>query len=201
MLITPDFVFIHVPKTGGAFIKAIVERNCELVHRGDDHESARNIPQEFSGLPVLAAVRNPWDWYVSWYTYMLSLRDPSIVRPDGRERSFAETVTLLCDGTGGTAPRSRRWDLYSWQWWSIVGYSLKRGLEADVVRFEQLGDEFVAFLDRHEIAGAELRRAAIEDPPFNESDRGDYRDYYDAELRDVVGYYTRRLVRMYDYRF
>jgi hypothetical protein len=31
-----------------------------------NHLRFRDMPEHFRGLPAIAFVRNPWDWYVSW---------------------------------------------------------------------------------------------------------------------------------------
>jgi len=71
MLVTPHFVFIHIPKTGGRFCRRhIVEFACPVLHRGKLHEPASRMPNQYRKLPIIAFVRNPWDWYVSWYFHM-----------------------------------------------------------------------------------------------------------------------------------
>lgn len=71
MLITPHFVFIHIPKTAGRFCREhIVEYAGPVLFRGGLHEPASRVPDGFRHLPLLAFIRNPWDWYVSWYFHM-----------------------------------------------------------------------------------------------------------------------------------
>ena len=55
-------------------------------------------------------------------------------------------------------------------------------------RFENLREDFVAFLDRHQIASTALREAILTSPPSNPSEgREHYRAYYDDETRELVG--------------
>ena len=55
-------------------------------------------------------------------------------------------------------------------------------------RFENLREDFVAFLDRHQIASDALREAILTGPPSNPSEgRGHSRTYYDDETRELVG--------------
>jgi len=35
------------------------------------HLPARFIPTQFAGLPIVGCVRNPWDFYISWYFFQL----------------------------------------------------------------------------------------------------------------------------------
>ena len=69
-------------------------------------------------------------------------------------------------------------------------------------RFESLVDDLGGFLDS---AGVELPDGAIERirsaAPLNASERGPYRDYYDDELRDLVGESCRPLIERFGYAF
>ena len=72
MIIIDNRVYLHIVKTGGTSIKRAV-----LKHRSDDvqfewqHGSANRIPPEFKHFEKIALVRNPYDWYKSYYDYIL----------------------------------------------------------------------------------------------------------------------------------
>ena len=44
-------------------------------------------------------------------------------------------------------------------------------------------------------------KAVLRAEPVNASQRNGYRDYYDDELRDLVGEKARRIVKLYGYEF
>jgi len=67
MIIDKYFVFLHVPKTGGTWIRNILRNRTTFVHEFKDHRF--QIPTEQQHKPVFAFVRNPWDFYVSAYTH------------------------------------------------------------------------------------------------------------------------------------
>jgi hypothetical protein len=223
MLITKHFVFVHLQKTGGNFVKAVCEQHLPpdwLVPNDlDDHTSFGRIPPEHSHLPVFSVIRNPWDWYVSWYHFTVqSPRGPHDHEPDsiwvrlfdrGR-RDFTEAVTAACEGSSATSdppPRwiqalhERDWDLYTLWYWQLAGRGVEQG-RVEVGRIETLREDFVAFLRRHEIpvgdAFVDALRAA---PAANTSDRGEYRGYYDDRLRDLVAHKARLIVERYGYSF
>jgi hypothetical protein len=223
MLITKHFVFVHLQKTGGNFIKAVCEQHLQpdwLVPNDlDDHTSFHRIPAEHSHLPVFSLIRNPWDWYVSWYHF--AIQSPQGERDEEPDslwvrlfdrggRSFEEAVTAACEGNSATpdpppqwmrAMRERDWDLYTLWYWQLAGRGVDAG-RVEVGRVETLREDFIAFLERHDVPVAAAFLDAVRAmPATNTSDRGQYRQYYDDRLRDLVAHKARLIVDRYDYEF
>lgn len=105
MLITPDFVFIHMPKTGGTFISRILREIYAdaAVDTGRKHGTCDEIPEAHRGKPVISVMRSPFDRYVSqyhygwWRTQPQEYCDPSSIRqayPDYPDVSFADFVAI-----------------------------------------------------------------------------------------------------------
>ena len=87
MIITDKFIYIHMPKTGGTFVTKILEQIYGTNGKSTFWEKIRQslsgtkfdnknkhgfcfqIPSEFNHLPVVGCVRNPYDRYVSQYTF------------------------------------------------------------------------------------------------------------------------------------
>src|SRR4029077_1049206 len=118
---------------------------------------------------------------------------------------------ISANGTTGFAPTVRSAcslltaavgaDLYTTLFRNLVG----DGLDSELLtfgRFESLIDDLESFLSRAGVAlgdgGIDRIRAGS---PFNASDRGAYREYYDEELRDLIGDSCRSLIGRFGYRF
>jgi hypothetical protein len=114
VLITDRFVFVHVPKTGGDFIRRICLRHLPaeaiVAHQVAKHGPDTEIPAAYAALPRFALVRNPWDWHVSWYHYLMGAGRPDEHRDrvralnpwfvelsDGFAADFATTMRRLYD--------------------------------------------------------------------------------------------------------
>jgi hypothetical protein len=228
VLITPYFVFIHVRKTGGKFLKQVCRDQLPpewfLPHPWDDHAGIRQIPPEYADLPVFAVIRNPWDWYVSWYHFThqrdrwaADFEDPSDWRWafDSGRASFKQAVSALC---GEPIPRADRsgpasepgWvakarghdrDLYS-HWCHIVFQEGPVTGRIEVGRYERLTADFLAFLTRNAVPiPKEFATALVNAPPVNVSRHGPYREYYDADLRELVRRKCRDIIDTYGYEF
>jgi hypothetical protein len=69
MIITSKSVWIHVPKTGGTWIRTALEGvqlhfSTRIIYPGH-HKASTAPPRPF----YFAFVRNPWAWYVSHYYF------------------------------------------------------------------------------------------------------------------------------------
>ena len=67
MLVTEHFVYIHSSRTAGTFLNKLFLDHMPGARMIQYHGHLRDLPEEFSHLPVIGFVRNPWDWYVSMY--------------------------------------------------------------------------------------------------------------------------------------
>jgi hypothetical protein len=88
MIVTPRFVFLHLHKSGGTFVNAGLMRYVAGAQQLGYHLPRSMLPTQFSALPVLGLVRNPWSYYVSWYSFQRARPQPNalfkIVSDDGR---------------------------------------------------------------------------------------------------------------------
>ena len=67
MIVTDNFVYIHTSRTAGTFLNKLIMENVPGARLIQYHGHLGDLPEEFSHLPVIGFVRNPWDWYVSMF--------------------------------------------------------------------------------------------------------------------------------------
>ena len=67
MIVTDKFVFLHLPRSGGTFVSDVIKKFFPSAHEIGYHLPRAVLPPEYSHLPVLGTVRNPWAFYPSWY--------------------------------------------------------------------------------------------------------------------------------------
>ncbi len=67
MIVTKHFVYIHTSRSAGTFLNKLILENVPGAEMLQYHGHLRDLPEEFSHLPVIGFVRNPWDWYVSMF--------------------------------------------------------------------------------------------------------------------------------------
>ncbi|MGB3511967.1 MAG: hypothetical protein WBA93_22555 [Microcoleaceae cyanobacterium] len=101
MIITDKFVFVHLHKSGGTFVGKIILELFPQARQIGYHYPITMIPSEYQNLPVLGVVRNPWDFYVSYYAFQKSL----VAKFEAEKGNLSETeYQLLVDR--GIDPRN-----------------------------------------------------------------------------------------------
>ena len=67
MIVTKHFVYIHTSRTAGTFLNKLILEQAADAQMIQYHGHLKDLPREYSHLPVIGFVRNPWDWYVSMF--------------------------------------------------------------------------------------------------------------------------------------
>ncbi|HEY1267146.1 MAG TPA: hypothetical protein VGH16_07800, partial [Candidatus Binatia bacterium] len=100
MLVTENFAFIHLPRTGGTFVSDIIRKFFPSAREIGYHLPRAFMPREYAHLPVLGTIRNPWEFYVSWYQHQ---KASSRYTPlfctisDNRNLDFVNTIRNALD--------------------------------------------------------------------------------------------------------
>ena len=76
MIVTNNAVFLHIPKTGGTWVKEVLSS-----YQLDFREHSLDVPISHKDKSVFVFVRNPWAWHVSFYNYMKSIPHVNTISP------------------------------------------------------------------------------------------------------------------------
>jgi hypothetical protein len=98
MLVTSNSIYLHTPKTGGMWMKYVLE---PVTVQSIEHHILQEMPSHTN---VFSFVRNPWDWYVSIYLFLIDgsekfkktypIKPPLIqALPDQTFTSFVSALT------------------------------------------------------------------------------------------------------------
>jgi hypothetical protein len=230
MIVTDKFVFIHFPRTGGTFVTDMIMKffpsACEIGY----HLPISLLPKEYSHLPVLGAVRNPWEFYVSWY-YHLWPRD--IGKPlfswltdnckEQFEGAIRNALNLGADNNRLDSLIEKLPDTVDYRTRNIpnitkdsirkvrgtgVGYCTFRFNQlfgnADEVffcRLETLRQDLVSFFEGIGAATDELRDYVLRSDKKNIAEHLHYSTYYTPELAELVSIRDRPLIERFAYVF
>jgi len=169
----PDFLFIHINKTGGTSIK----RALGIPHR---LQTAKEVLEEIGRRQwkkrfSFSFVRNPWDKVASHYAYRVQTNQTGLgERPVG----FNEWVRLAYDEQDPRYYDQPKMFMAQTDWLTDEN---KEMVVRFVGRFESLGEDFSRVC---EALGRDVKL-----PHLKRSSRGDYRTMYDSGAVEIV---TRR---------
>jgi len=137
MIVTKRFAFIHMHKTGGQSIKQSLLNCVEGATEIGYHYPHSMLPQNYAHLPLVALIRNPWDWYVSWYAFNreAGMNNPLFrIVSDGGVSDFKTTISNLVR----LAEHNEQSQFYRWALISILPDTLENnfgvGLTKDAIR-------------------------------------------------------------------
>ena len=98
MIVTDRFVFLHQHKYGGSFVNRFLLESIPPARAVGYHLPRAYIPADARHLPVLGTVRNPWAYYVSWYSFQHAMASPNAlfaIASEDRRHDFAGTLRNL----------------------------------------------------------------------------------------------------------
>jgi hypothetical protein len=199
------FIFVHIFKTAGTSMRAALEpytqtpgtRLWRRVRRRlgcpapepfpqlSGHSRAAEIcevvPADvFKNYFKFGFVRNPWDWQVSWYHFIVQ----------NREHHEHEAVTRL-----GSFSDFLRWriDHPVWHQKDFIADEDGREIVDFVGKFENVEADFA-----HVCAVA---RVGAQLPHLNQSRHADYRKYYSDRARLLLEQYSKVDIEYFGYSF
>lgn len=229
MIIAGRFVFLHLHKSGGTFVNTGLMRFVTGARQVGYHLPRSMLPPQFASLPLLGLVRNPWSYYVSWYSFQKSRPQPNAlfqILSAGGTLGFNATVRnmlnldrndALLDRVLAVLPGS-----YANQGLNLPGFALApiRGsglgfysflyqylYGPDVAavklgRMEQLRDEMPRMLaEVGEPIEGPLRDYISTAPALNTSEHDAYVKLYDDELAQLVAERDQSVIVRHGYAF
>jgi hypothetical protein len=195
----PKLLFVHVQKTGGSSLAAVLPGARPFLGTHDHARRARDVlGSDYDAYFKFAFVRNPWDRLVSWYSMIVQQsrgRPPASLNRLWRyvldTASTFEEFVLRCteaiDDVDG-----RKSFLYN---------------QLDYVS-DETGVVIVDFVGRYESFDDDVRqvfrRLGLPEPSLprlNRSRHDHYRTFYSPHTRDVVAERYRRDIERFGYQF
>lgn len=226
MIATERFLFLHLHKSGGTFVNALLMRHVAGARQLGYHLPYAVTPAEYRHLPVLGTVRSPFAYYVSWFHFQATRPKPNILYrlcSDEGRLGFAATTRQLAALAYDPPLLARVRDGLPEQF-QAAGLNLTRSC-LDQLEANPTG--FYSFLYRRLYAGApsplvmcqeRLRPALAEAlshfgylpdadlesyltdaPPRNASIHPPVRNCYDADLAALIGDLERDIVARHGY--
>jgi len=186
-----DFVFIHVPKTGGMAVSAMI-RKVNPAFR-DTHDTVRDYQRlygldYFSSMPGYALIRNPYDHLLSAFCYGRERFDRTGSADVELLHSF-RSFTHFCHTLPENIVRLRKMAMFRPQ--SSFVQAMDGSIPVECWPFDRL-EPFCAMLkEKHLRTETELRLV-------NRSNHRHHADIYSQRMRTLVREYFRSDFELYE---
>jgi hypothetical protein len=229
MFVTDRFVFLHLHKTAGTSFNAFIEKFFPGNLRLGYHLPLRVLPPEWSHLPRLGLVRNPWDFYVSWYSFQMQKErsNPLFnVVSNNRTLDFNHTIRrllTLCEnkpllssvvaklprtfgGSGMNVPADAMASIFGTQLglYSFLYQWMYAGNEhfPSVIRTDNLVPGLENFFEYIQVDFTNEMRSDLLIGDFrNKSSHNHYSIYYDTDVVKMVSLRDNLIIESHKYQF
>jgi hypothetical protein len=230
MIVTDKFIFAHLPRSGGTFVSDVIRKFFPSAHEIGHHLPRELLPREYSHLPVLGTIRNPWEFYVSLYHYVWRRDAASILvawMSENGSLGFKDSITNLLnlgvnderldvliemlpenvDYDRRNIPNITKDAMHRVRGTGLGYYTFRFkhifGNADDVFfcRLETLTQDLVAFFEGIGAATDELRDYVLRSDKKNISEHLHYSTYYTPELAELVLNRDRLLIDRFGYVF
>lgn len=209
-----NFLFIHIPKTGGNSIQTylsefsedslitknfrrdgvrkfqVVNRKYGTIKHSTINDYKKKIEKNiFDSLFKFTVIRNPWDRMISFYF------SPHKTVPEWNREKFRELIShkltlrdFICtESLGDKINRTVKMSIFP----------NRKSIDSEIdfiLRFENLNNDFRELCSKLDIPYQNL-------PHINQSKRNHYSKYYDEELNDIIKSRFSEEIELGQYRF
>lgn len=196
------FIYIAIPKTGTvstqAFLQKIISDNSIVVNSNEPnniglckHSSAKTISsiiENYSDYHSIAVIRNPYDWYVSWFTY----RQRDGARFSSKNISFKE---FLNKSLNLEEIEDKNEELLSW-----ICDDNDNIIVNSIIKYEDgIEDQMKNIISKIYSKNISLKMQKIN---ISEKRKDkDYKIYYNDETKKIVENFQSKTLERFGYQF
>ncbi len=209
-------MILHMPKTGGVFVRMLLQKHYgdqvrlatgeafgQPNAKSEQHHSLRDVPRKLRRLPTFGVIRNPWDWYVSWYHFFMTYpHRPPLFMKVSRDKTLDFTGFMSSLFSYPTGSEEYRSNSFAAEYYRIFGCSPRRPRNPGVTmgRYETIHDDLHAFL-RGAGVGDECLAEVHSFRRMNPSKHDHYSTYYTPALVEAVYEHNRPIIDEFGYEF
>ena len=226
-MITDKFIHIHVPRTGGTSTRNFLFNACKdkkdiTVFDRRFHLTlldSRKVVEKRGGdpdVPSFCIVRNPWDWYVSAYSFLGSHGRGGVSRIGGNadadqkkqhnQEKFKAFVRAVSDRneTGNPHPECQwRYWLKRFKTYGECFYTMTEPGIDYIGRFENLSEDLSDILGKFDSLelGDERVKSELSKRKAHKTAHAPYRDFYDEDTKQIVADMEKKFIEEFGYEF
>ena len=181
-----EFIFFHIPKTGGSSLTTHLRKHGEIERRYHPHSFSFDLNREFFRFGFF---RNPWDRFVSKYFYFKAYGK----QKKGNDFHSGEIVNRYNSFREFTLNLSNVYEEFRSPHWNLQVNWIKDRIDF-IGRFENFQQDVNIVCDKIGIPHQNL-------PHKKKSNHIHYTEYYDDETRSIVAEKYAKDIEYFGYKF
>ena len=214
MIIHDNFIFVHLQKTGGTFVekflwKTFGQDNVERIQ--PQHRGITTVIDKIGDRITFGVIRNPWDWYVSWWASRKTVSDSlfhKIFTTENRQ-NFGKFLRFVLNGNFGKQHDldakimlDKDIGIYTYRYRKCFCDKDGNNLLDRVLRTENLREDLESFLTDLSIELPDDKKEYLYSMhKRNASSHKSYKEYYTDDLVELVRHKDRLIVERYGYDY
>jgi len=204
MYVTDEIVFLHLPKCGGSSVYDVMQHQDGFIPLGEKHNTFRDVPSD-NQKPVVITLRNPWAWYVSFYSFISQVGGPELLR-EKSEGDFQTFFWWMMEDKDIPVTHYFEWERceemgvgpYSWLFLRASVRSEEQFTRVDEIELDDLGPDCFVPIEAKDVVPIVL---GFEIGRLNQTEHEDYTTYYTEEMTEEVKRKDALMLRLFGYDF
>ncbi|MCJ8294103.1 MAG: hypothetical protein MJK15_06810 [Colwellia sp.] len=228
MIVCNKFVYLHLHKSGGTFINRMMTNCIPYSQQLGYHLPYSKLPATYRRLPVLGTVRNPWAYYVSWYSFQSQMQHPNalfmllsednsldfeetifnLLKISRDEKLLQDVIAILPEKFEGHGLNLTKECVQAIKNTGIGFYSFlhdrlyKDAVVPRIIKMENLRNGFSEILTELGVEPQEKIQTFLANAPkINTSEHQAYQGFYPKELKEHIADVDSVLIEQYSYSF
>jgi hypothetical protein len=199
MIVTPNFIFVRLQKcasrTLAEFFKSYYSSKSKVE---GIHVPASKIKPKHPDRMLVSSIRNPWEWYVSWHTFIAN--DCRYV--DFYHKDFKQFIKNIYSKKSGIysfinfgVMHEKKIGVYTHRYRKMTYYQDRCVIDY-WIRVENIVNDTMALLERF---GYKTDGVVFENK--NKTNHKHYSEYYDDEIKEMVAFREAEIIKNHKYEF
>ena len=215
MVITKDYILIHLQKCGGTYLKKIIEKYDGGKNIRPEHNGIKDINSNHKNKLLIGTIRNPWSWYVSLYHSHHNKPTSFFKRTFKNNNNFNSWVINFLNEKNKTYhdlnfKKISQNNIGPYTYRMLKCYTSNGSLDVskisnkiNIIKIEDnLGRDFLYLLDKNNILLRDnIKTAILDTKKIHTSKHKHYSEYYTPESIELVKNKDKIIIDLFDYEF
>ena len=213
MVITEDFILIHLQKCGGTYLKHLMEKYFKGKNVRPEHNGIKDITSKNKNKLIIGSIRDPWSWYESLYHSHLKNKHSFFKDTFVGTNGFSEWVIKFLNEKKRTY-HDLNFNVISnhnigpYTYRMLRCYTKDGSLNKDniapieIAKTDELSKNFIDILEKNSILiSEEMKNKILNEPKVHTSVHTHYSDYYDEESIKIVSEKDKIICDLFGYEY